>query len=187
MTDVLHSVAAFLLTMVGYSAGAVLAAAARRPRPAGWELPVSAAAAGGATLAPGLLGAWIALPAAVACGGLIGATARGVGRLGRQRRSAHDPDGRAPRSPGPDGRADGDGAEPDGRDVPAHRRFLLRLGDYQGQLTMGFLYFGLLAPFAAMSRLGEDPLRLAEDRATYWRDRPSGRGDDRERSLQRQS
>lgn len=192
MTSALHSVAAFLVTLVGYSGGAVLAASARRPRPGGWELPLSAAAAGGATLVPDLLGAWIALPAAVVSGGLIGATARGVDRLGRQRRPGPGPGGLAPASPGieppgPDGRADGDGVDPAGSDVPAHLRFLLRLGDYQGQLTMGFLYFGLLAPFAAISRLGEDPFRLEEDRATYWRDRPSGRGEDREQSLQRQS
>lgn len=131
MTSILHAVAAFLLALVGYSGGAVLAAAARRTRPD----PGGPARTGAGT------------PAAA-----------------------------------PDGRA-GDG----GDDLPAHRRFLLRLGEYQGRITMGFLYFGLLAPFAAVSRLGEDPFRLGEDRTSYWRDRPLGRTGDREPSLRRQS
>lgn len=182
MTAVLHAIAAFLLALVGYSGGAVLVASARRPRPAGWELPVSAAAAvAGAALAPGVFGAWIALPVAVAGGAAVGAAAGGIGRLGGRRPQGHDPGVGTATPPG------AEGSGPDGRDVPAHRRFLLRMGDYQGQLTMGFLYFGLLAPFAAVSRLGEDPLRLEEDRTSYWRDRPAGRSEGPEQSLRKQS
>ncbi|MFW6193325.1 MAG: hypothetical protein ACOC83_07540, partial [Gemmatimonadota bacterium] len=72
-------------------------------------------------------------------------------------------------------------------DLPAHRRFLLRLGEYQGRLTMGFLYFGLLAPFALMSRLTGSPLRLDEGRPSYWRERDGGQGRTPEQSLRRQS
>lgn len=194
MTGLLHAVAAFLLTLVGYSGGAVLAAADRRPRAAAWELPVSAAAGvAGASMAPDLVGAWLALPAAVVAGAAVGGAAAGLGRLGRGRRR------RPARAGGAAGEAGiaGPGTErPDrgravdpggGDDGPTLRRFLLRLGDYQGQITMGFLYFGLLGPFAAVSRLTGSPLRIEEDRTSYWRERPADRDADPEESMRRQA
>lgn len=187
MTAVLHAVAAFLLALVGYSGGAVLVASARRPRPTAWDLPVAVTAAvAGAALAPGAYGAWIALPVAVAGGAAVGAATGGVARLAGGRRTwpgsgdAAQRDARAPDA------ASGRRPDDEAADVPAHRRFLLRLGDYQGRITMGVLYFGLLAPFAAVSRLGEDPLRLEEHRTSYWRDRPSGRNGGLEQSLRKQ-
>lgn len=193
MTGLLHAVAAFLLTLVGYSGGAVLAAAAPRPRPAAWELPVSAAAGvAGASLAPDFVGAWLALPAAVAGGAAVGGAAGGLGRLGRGRRRRPSRDfGAATKAgiagPGTERPDRGRSVDPGGDDGPALRRFLLRLGDYQGQITMGFLYYGLLGPFAAVSRLTGSPLRVEEDRPSYWRERPADQNADPEDSMRRQA
>lgn len=176
MTHLLHTVAAFLLALVGYSAGAVLASGRRDARPGIWELPAAGvAAAAAAVVGPDLLGGWLALPAAVGAGagvGLLAGTAsRAAGGRGTER---------APRDPHAPERAVEAGDS-------AVRGFLLRVGDYQGRITMGFLYFGLLAPFALVSRLTDDPLRLDEGRPTYWRDRASGATEDPAEDLRRQA
>lgn len=158
MIDLLHPVAAFLLALVGYSGGAVLAAEGSAARPAGWELPVAAAAALGVAIGgPGLVGGWIALPAALVLGAGVGATAGLMsGITGRPGRAGHAAE-EAREDPEPES--------------SAFRRFLLRTGEYQGRITMGFLYFGLLTPFALVSRLTDDPFRIEDHRSSYWRER----------------
>lgn len=54
---------------------------------------------------------------------------------------------------------------------PAWRRYLLRVGDFQGRLFLSLLYFSLIPPFPLVARLGRDALQMRappEDRSTYW-------------------
>lgn len=176
MTGILHAVAAFLLALSGYSALVVLTASGRRRRPAGWELPVAgatavAAAAGALPLPTG----WLALPAALGCGAVVGLVVGGAARaVGRRppagsRRTREEPDADLGTGGGP-------------------RGFLLRLGTYQGQLTLGLLYFVLLAPFALLMRLRDGrPSGGDGERATHWLDRPTDGTSGTEADLRRQS
>lgn len=176
MTHLLHAVAAFLLALVGYSAGAVLAASRRDARPAGWELPTAAAVAlAAAVVGPDLLGGWSALPAAGGAGAGTGLVAGLASRLGRSAEADSSQDRLDARHVAGDGEGSG------------VRRFLLRVGTYQGRVTMGFLYFGLLTPFALVSRLTSSPLELDPGRATYWRKRPDEPSRAPSESLRRQA
>lgn len=155
MTTFLHALAAFMLTLVGYSSGTVLAVRDPSARPFAPEVALAAAAALAAAVAgPGLLGRWWLLAAAVGGGLVLGFLAAATSLLLGYRERG------------------GVGAsEPDDADAHPVRRFLLRIGNFQGRLTMAFLYFGLLTPVALLARLGTNPLELDEERATYWRER----------------
>lgn len=154
MIGFLHALAAFMLTLVGYSSGTVLAVRDPGARPFVWEVALAAAAAlAAATVGPGLLGRWWLLAAAVGGGLVLGLLAASTSILaGRRARS-------------------GGAAESDAPDSHPLRRFLLRMGNFQGRLTMAFLYFGLLAPVALLARLGANPLDLEEERGSYWLER----------------
>ncbi|MDX1578430.1 MAG: hypothetical protein R3266_08090 [Gemmatimonadota bacterium] len=170
---VFHLIAAFLLSLVGYAAGAVLVAADRGRGPVVWELPLAAATAlAAAVLGPRIVGDWAALPLAVAGGAAVGSLA-GLGLRITRRRDGTE---RKAAAVSPIG-------DPD--DGPV-RRFLLRLGTFQGRVTMGFLYFGLLTPFALVARLVGDPWASEWTATSYWRKRsPTGSGETR-RELGRQ-
>lgn len=158
MIAFLHALAAFMLTLVGYSSGTVLAVRDPSSRPFAWEVAAAAAAALAAALVgPGLFGRWWLLAGAVGGGLVLGLLAAVTSiLLGRRERG-------------------GGAAEADEADTHPLRRFLLRVGNFQGRLTMAFLYFGLLTPVALLARLGENPLELEEERASYWLDRaPDG-------------
>lgn len=183
MTTVLHIVAAFLLALLGYSSGATMISGAGDPRPGTWEVPVAAAVAiMGPFAAVYVVGGWVGLVAAIAVGLSTGLVARAVWRFAGPRRKL--PDGGSP-EPAPESEtAFGHLAE--ASDDGVVRTFLLRLGAFQGHLTMALLYFSLLAPFSAVSRLAADPFRLEEKRSSYWREPPSSDVDEVRDSLRRQ-
>lgn len=173
MVDLLHGLALFLLCLVGYSAGVVGGAGRPIPRPAGWELVLSALAGlAAAATAPGLAGPWLAFPLAVGYGGVPGACAgllrRGGGAAGERPAEGATPLlGGAKASPDPE--------------AGKIRAFLLRLGEFQGRVTMGYLYFLLLAPFAVVARLKDDPLAPASSGEGHWSPRagePPADGDE---------
>lgn len=55
------------------------------------------------------------------------------------------------------------------------RAFMKEIGNYQGRLTLLFVYFVVVSPFALISRASSDPLRLrGSDPGSFWVDRASG-------------
>lgn len=172
-----HALALFLLCLIGYSAAAVGTAREPRPRPSDWELLVTGVAGiAAATVGPGLVGHWEAFPLAVAIGAAPGALA---GILRRPKASATQPDRKSTtpllRQP-----------EEETPSLGGVRGFLLRLGDFQGRVTMGYLYFLLLAPFAVLSRLRTDPLSPETGGDSYWSEREDGPATSGDEPLQRQ-
>lgn len=174
----LRSLALFLLCLVGYSAAAVGGSRRDWPRPAAWELLLTAGIGLLAAIrAPGMVGHWLAFPTAVVFGAVAGGAAALV-RSCRAPVSSADEKRVEPSHRGPSGE--------DATDVGTVRSFLLRLGEFQARITMGYLYFLLLAPFAAVSRLLRDPLAAETDAGSYWRDRTDERPDDGGEPLTRQ-
>lgn len=171
---ILHGLALFLLCLVGYAGAVVGSTSGDRPpppRPSGGELLLTAAlgfiAAGGA---PDVAGHWLAFPVAVG----LGAAAGGVtGLLRRLRGDALAATGPTVtpiyrRSPAATG-----------SDTGGVRGFLLRVGDFQGHVTMGYLYYALLAPFALISHFLQSPLDPESREESFWstRSAPDARGD----------
>lgn len=155
----LRGLALFLLCLVGYSAAAVGSAGERPPRPAGWELLVSGVAATVAVVvAPELAGHWLGFPLAVAMGAVPGAL---TGLLRRPRGGRGQTGGAA-------ATASRRPPEDDASEVGGLRGFLLRLGDFQGRITMGYLYFLLLAPFSAVRQILRDPFEPTRDDDSSW-------------------
>lgn len=153
---VLHGVATVLLTLLGVSAGAVAAASGGTARPRIVEVGMTPAVAAAVLLLSGGVSRWLVLGLGVAAGFAASAIARrlaewlGDGEAGRAIALAAD---------------DSD---------PAWRRFLLAVGSYQSRLVLILLYFTLVAPFALIGRLTQDPLGLREPGGdSHWRPRAS--------------
>lgn len=142
----LSIIALVLLTVVGYSAGVVLAAG-RAVAPRLVEFLIVVLLWAGALAVRDELGKWRALAAGAGAALLLGLMA-GHGL----RRSALRQKGEA---------LDG-----------SWRRFTLDMGNFQGRLLMGLFYFVVLAPFALLSRARTDALRLRRPSMQgYWRPR----------------
>ncbi|HEX5727138.1 MAG TPA: SxtJ family membrane protein [Longimicrobiaceae bacterium] len=136
-----------LLTLAGYSAGAVLAVRGRPAVPAAGDLLAAVLLCAAAIVFLDDAGRWVRFPAAVA-----GAALAGV--LGAPLRS-HD----KVRLEAPEG--------------GAWRRFAHAMGGFQGRLLLGLLYCVLVPPFALVARLrGDDPL-AAPGEGSRWRARPA--------------
>ncbi len=51
------------------------------------------------------------------------------------------------------------------------QRFAVRMGNFQSRLLMGFFYFGIVTPFALLSRLAHDPLDAPASDGSFWAER----------------
>lgn len=154
--DVLHAIALFLITLFSFSTGAVATARESAVRPA---LPdvVGAVVVGTAVVVwTGELAAWLSFPIGIASGVVVGAVVVGL------RRALGESPGR-----------ESVGFRRESESEPRWRRFLNRIGNFQARLFMTLLYFTLVAPFALIARLAQDPLNLEHDGTpeTHWRER----------------
>ena len=153
--EFLSGLATVLLTMVGYSSGAVLADKDTSPAPklldvgvviVLWILALSTQATLGRWVA---IGVWFIVGAAAA---FALAVARG-GRRSAKRKATES------------------GAERGllRRIWHAWKRFSRRLGNYQGRLFLTLFYFLVITPFGALVRLFSDPLQIRSNTApSFW-------------------
>ncbi|HET6762147.1 MAG TPA: hypothetical protein VFH27_00710, partial [Longimicrobiaceae bacterium] len=146
-----------LVALAAYSAGAVLAARGRAVAPLLPDLVLALACAAGA--------GWLAmrfgrLPG-TALGLLLAMAAGAAGDAVRARGSSRFRPAQV---------ADGKGS--------AWRRFLRRMGNFQGRMILGLFYFVLLAPFALVVRLRPDPLAAVRGPdGSFWRPRAAADDD----------
>lgn len=140
--ELLSFAAAILLTILGYSVGAVLAGARPTPPKLGIsDLALLAVLCAMSVVLRSSLTGWVALPAGVAVAGVVGALAV------RTMRCA---------VPVPEGAKVASERETSG--AVRWKAFLVDVGNYQGRVVLAFFYFVVLGPFALMSRLSGDRL-----------------------------
>lgn len=157
----LHGVATVLLTFFGASVGAVAAAREPTARPELMEVLLPPAVAAAVLVVPADLNRWLVLVLAMVSGIVLTSICRTL--IG----SAEY----APRTVGH--RSNASDAQ------PSWRRFLHAVGSYQSRLALSLFYFTLVAPFALIARLSQDPLGLntRETGDSHWRGRDSDRDD----------
>jgi hypothetical protein len=147
--ELVSGLALVLLTLVGYSSGAVLGAPRRTPVPALLDLAVVLSLWVVALVTRPELGKWGAIGAWLVVGILDGAV------LSRARA------GRYPKAK--------TGA-PAASLWQAWKGFARRMGNYQSRMLMAYLYFTLVLPFGLGVALLSDPLRLKPGAAeSNWR------------------
>jgi len=142
----------FLLSLLGYSIGAVVAAPGKRPSPQILDLVVILLLWISAFLTRQSLGKWSALLIWLAGGMLIGFL---TVKLRANKRYPEDH------------------FEPPENESSWRRRawrrwihFSTKLGDFQSRVLMAYLYFTFVLPFALLYKIFEDPLRLRRIPAT---------------------
>ena len=163
----IRGLALVLLTLVGYSSGAVLAGRGKQVLPGLLDLAVVVVLWAMALTTRAALGGGPALVAWLLAGLAVGA---GLTRL----RGRGYPDRR--REPEPPASV---------RDTGMLRRwwegwksFAAEMGNYQGRVLLAFFYFVVVMPFGVSLRLFGDPLRLRRvDGSSSWLERePGGQG-----------
>ena len=139
-------VAQFILTLVGYSVGAVLPKPGRLVVPGLQDVPLAALLCAGGLLARPSLGHWPAL-GTFALGAAVVSVLLSPLRATQEIESRNAP-------PGTTGKPN------------AVRRawttwsgFASRLGSFQGRLILAFFYFAVLGPFGAIYMALSDPLQ----------------------------
>jgi hypothetical protein len=144
---------AALVALAAYSAGAVLAARGRGTVPGLLDLAFALACAAAACALVARAGRLPGLGTGVVVSTVVGAVMEPLrARADRARVPAH--------------------ARP--AEGSAWKRFSRRMGNFQGRMMLGMLYFVLVAPFALLARFGEDPLAAPrDDGASLWRSRPA--------------
>lgn len=146
---IVHSVGILLVTLLGFSAGAT-AVGRGKASPRLLDLLAALASAASVIFWTSDWSRWMALLAAVAIGALAGAglTAIRPPRAGDASRGRHAAAGQA---------------------LAGWRWALQEVGNYQGRMTMAFVYFAVLGPFALIARATGDPLVTSgRSAATYW-------------------
>ncbi|MDB4949547.1 MAG: hypothetical protein JWM27_2196 [Gemmatimonadetes bacterium] len=137
-----------MVALAAYSAGAVLAARGRPTVPGLPDLALALMCAAAACAVAVRVGRLPGLGAALVVGAIVAAAAdpvRARGDLGR--RPAPEPAG----------------------GMGAWKRFSRRMGNFQGRMILGLLYFVLVAPFALAARFRPDPLAApGADGGTLW-------------------
>jgi hypothetical protein len=163
--ELLSTIAIFLLTLVGYSLGAVLCAGRERSTTPGiLDLFVLILLWIGAYLLRTMLGQWFTILVGFTIA-LILAYLRTLPTLGRQTSTSPDVD------------------QP--REASFLRRFwegwkalAAAMGNYQGRLVLSFFYFVIVSPWGLLTRLFSDPLQLKRVQGiSLWNSRDSVTGD----------
>lgn len=146
--EIASSLALVLLTLVGYSSGAVLGARNRTPVPGLLDLVVIVILWAAALLTRPALGRWPALAVWLAAGLLVSALLARA-RLAQYARAATaDP-------------SSGRGRESiAARAWQAWKGFARRMGNYQSRVMMAGLYFTVVLPFGLAVSTLSDPLHI---------------------------
>lgn len=155
MFEVLSLIAAVLLTLVGYSSGASGAGRVKGAVPRIADLVFVTAVIVGVLVLRPELGKWWALLLGVVLGALAGIFTIPF----------RPPEDAAPEP------VSAAGDQDVGRMQARWQSFLLEMGNFQGRMIMAFFYFFLVTPFAALSRLGSNPLDPDRDTDTLWMER----------------
>ncbi len=150
-----------LLTLAGYSAGAVLAAKYRWPAPTPVDLLVIVGLWVLALLSQSSLGRWAAIGAWL----LVAIAVSFVMAVAHR-----DPaPSKAKRTLKPEAHRILLARSWDG-----WRKFARQLGNYQGRVVLAFFYFIILTPFGLLTRVFSDPLQIKSKTGTsLWAERPA--------------
>ncbi|MCH7564381.1 MAG: hypothetical protein IH968_11215 [Gemmatimonadetes bacterium] len=157
-------VALILLTQVGYSGGIVLARKGRDASPGLLDLALIVLLWVTVFLVRPVVGKWTTIGLGLVLGAVTGYV---VGAVGRKHAAVrHVTVGLRDRG-----------------FKAWWKRFATAMGSFQGLTLMGFFYFVALNPFALLSRLSRDPLRLKRMGSSHWVERaPADDALDRARS-----
>jgi len=159
--EFISALALVLLTLVGYSSGAVLAAKYRWPAPAPLDLLVVIVLWALALLSQPSLGRWVAISVwlfvALAASFVLAVARRGPAPS-KAKRTLRSEAHRTLLARSWDG----------------WRKFARQLGNYQGRVILAFFYFVVLTPFGLLTRLLSDPLQIrSKTGASLWAERPA--------------
>lgn len=142
--EFVSGLALVLLTLVGYSSGAVLGARRRTPAPGLVDLLVVLILWAGALVTRPWLGRWPALAVWLAAGLLVGAVLAYVRRAQYGRTTVAEP-------------AQGSLLA---RAWQGWKAFARRMGNYQSRVMMAYLYFTVVLPFGLAVTWLSDPLHI---------------------------
>lgn len=135
----MSSIAAALLTLVGYTSGVIVGKRGRPAVPSLGELLLIVLLIAAVLRTTAGSGHWLTIAAGLVTGLVVGiAVGAFKTRPGRNTPAA------ARRTPAPE---------------RGWKRFAHEMGNYQGRLMMGFFYFVVVAPFGVIARFAIDPLR----------------------------
>ncbi len=137
--EFVSGLALVLLTLVGYSSGAVLGARRRTPVPELFDLLLVVVLCATALATRAALGKWLAIGVWLAAGLVAGAL------LARARLS------RYPKA---------EAGAPSGNLWQAWKGFARRMGNYQSRMLMALLYFSVVLPFGLAMTALSDPLHI---------------------------
>jgi hypothetical protein len=152
--------ALILLTLVGYSSGAVLAGRGKKELLGLIEVGVAVLFLAMALGTRSIFGKWLAIPIWFILAGL------GSGLLTEIRYKDRKAEKRARLSPPED--------RPLRRVWDWWKVFAIEIGNYQGRMLFAFFYFVIVTPFGIGVRLFSDPLKVKQAiTATNWLERSS--------------
>ncbi len=157
--DFLSGLALILLTLAGYSIGAVIVARDRSPTPQLLDLAVVVVLWISALFSRPALGKWTAIGVWLVAGGLVSFA------LSSARRN---------RMPSKAKKAAVSGQESNFLKClwEGWKGFAAEMGNYQGRLLLAFFYFLVLTPFGVLVRLFSDPLRTKlSTNPSFWDNR----------------
>jgi hypothetical protein len=158
--DFLSGLALVLLTLVGYSIGAVIGAKDRSPTPRLLDLAVVVVLWISALLSRSALGKWTAIGVWLVAGGLVSFVLSSV------RRNKMPSKAKKAAVPGQRGNFLN-------RLWEGWKDFATEMGNYQGRSLLAFFYFLVVTPFGALVRLSSDPLRTQfSTNPSFWDNRP---------------
>ena len=159
--NLIGTLALMLLTVVGYSSGAVIARRGRNRSPGLWDLGLLVFLMAMSFWTRPILGKWLAIPIWIIIACLASAVLTEI----------WNGDGRAKKgvtSTSP---------------VKSSKRWIWEwwktfageMGNYQGRVLFAFFYFGVVALFGVWVRMFSDPLKLKQGgRTTFWLKRDPG-------------
>jgi hypothetical protein len=155
--------ALILLTLVGYSSGAVIGGRNKTVAPELLDLVVAVVLWALALASRPFLGRWTAIGVLLVGGGLVSFVLAAVRRGKMPARKVQPPSG------------SGNLLQ---RVWERWKNFTTEMGNYQGRMLLAFFYFVVVTPFGALVRLLGDPLRTKRSASTsFWIDRSTAKTD----------
>ncbi|MBN1581603.1 MAG: hypothetical protein JXA89_12940 [Anaerolineae bacterium] len=152
-------IALVLLTLVGYSAGAVIGSRNHLATPKPVDLVLIVLLWIGALFSRTFIGKWVAVGIWVACAVVL-AVVRTFVR--RNQLPLAEPKELLP---------SGNLLE---RAWDGWKRFAQQMGNFQGRVLLAMFYFVVVTPFGLLVRLFSDPLRVKQrGRTSFWLNRPA--------------
>jgi hypothetical protein len=143
--DFLSGLALVMLTMVGYSSGAILTRGSKKVTPRLLDLGAVLLLWGAALATRNALGKWLAVLTWLIIGAVVSSV---LTWLRRDQYSDVKPRAVAPAGDGPQ------------QWWESWKRFSTEIGNYQSRILLAFFYFVVVTPFGLGVRLFSDPLHL---------------------------